>query len=176
MAHTPGETDGGHVLATDLDGTLIYGFSIVSMFRERVFSGKVAPSAVLEQLFSLVTHGLNGTEYSRLLEEVGQELAGTPEEELIELGETVFDKHLAGSIYPESRALVRAHLERGHTVAIATSATAYQANAVAPGHVLQESRVDKVAGHGKSFRSVPSLYRGGLRGKTGSRAKARPAA
>ena len=121
----------GTIAFFDLDGTLIFGFSIISMFRERVFSGKVAPAAVLQQLFSLVTHGVNGTEYSRILEEVGRDLAGTPESELIELGETVFDKFLAGSIYPESRALVRAHLERGHTVVIVTSATAYQADSVA---------------------------------------------
>ena len=78
-----------------------------------------------------MTHGLNGTEYSRLLEELAEQLAGTPENELIELGERVFDKYLAGSIYPESRALVRAHQERGHTVVVVTSATNYQVDAVA---------------------------------------------
>ncbi len=121
----------GTIAFFDLDGTLIFGFSIMSMFRERVFSGKVAPVAALQQLFSLVTHGVNGSEYSRILEEVGATLAGTPEQELIDLGETVFEKFVAGSIYPESRALVRAHLDRGHTVAIVTSATAYQADSVA---------------------------------------------
>ena len=33
---------------------------------------------------------------------------------LIELGEQVFEKHLATQIFPESRALVRAHRQRGH--------------------------------------------------------------
>ena len=70
-------------------------------------------------------------EYSRMLEELAEQLAGTPEDELTELGETVFDKYLAGSIYPESRALVRAHQDRGHTVVIVTSATNFQADAVA---------------------------------------------
>ena len=121
----------GTVAFFDLDGTLIHGFSIMSMFRERVFSGKVAPAAALKQLYSFVTHGVNGSEYGRILEEVAETLAGTPEQELIDLGEIVFDKFLAGSIYPESRALVRAHLDRGHTVAIVTSATVYQAAAVA---------------------------------------------
>lgn len=121
----------GTIAYFDLDGTLIFGFSIMSMFRERVFTGKVAPVEALQQLFSLVTHGVNGTEYSRILEEVGRTLAGTPEQELIDLGETVFKKFVAGSIYPESRALVRAHLERGHTVVMVTSATPYQGEAVA---------------------------------------------
>ena len=121
----------GTIAYFDLDGTLIYGFSIMSMFRERVFTGKVAPATVLQQLFSLVTHGVNGTEYGRILEEAAEMLEGTPEQELIDLGHVVFDKFIAGSIYPESRALVRAHLKRGHTVVIVTSATSYQAQAVA---------------------------------------------
>ncbi len=121
----------GTIAFFDLDGTLIYGFSIVSMFRERLTTGKIAPSDAMQQLFSLVTHGINGSEYSRLLEEVAERLEGTPEQDLIELGETVFDKYLAGSIYPESRALVRAHQRRGHTVAIVTSASEYQVTAVA---------------------------------------------
>jgi putative phosphoserine phosphatase/1-acylglycerol-3-phosphate O-acyltransferase len=121
----------GTIAFFDLDGTLIHGFSIVSMFRERVFSGGVAPLHAVQQLFSLVTHGINGSEYSRLLEEVAERLAGMPEQDLVELGETVFDKYLAGSIYPESRALVRAHQARGHTVAIVTSATSYQSESIA---------------------------------------------
>lgn len=115
----------------DLDGTLIYGFSILAMARERLFTGKVAPVAAVRQLFSLVTHGVNGSEYSRILEELAETLADTPEDELISLGESVFEKALAGSIYPESRALVRAHQRRGHTVVIVTSATNYQADGVA---------------------------------------------
>ncbi|MBW2224883.1 MAG: HAD-IB family hydrolase, partial [Deltaproteobacteria bacterium] len=42
-----------------------------------------------------------------------------------------FEKHLVTQIYPESRALVKAHQEMGHTVAIITSATRYQAAPVA---------------------------------------------
>lgn len=121
----------GTIAYFDLDGTLIHGFSILSMFRERLFSGRVAPATALQQLFSLVTHGVNGSQYGRILEEVAETLADTPEQELIDLGEVVFQKYVAGSIYPESRALVKAHQRRGHTVAIVTSATSYQAAAVA---------------------------------------------
>ncbi len=121
----------GTIAFFDLDGTLIFGFSIFAMFCERVLSGKLAPVSAVQQLFSLVTHGVNGSDYARILEEIGEQLEGTPESELVELGETVFDKFLAGSIYPESRALVQAHVDRGHTVAIVTSATSYQADAVA---------------------------------------------
>lgn len=121
----------GTVAFFDLDGTLIHGFSILSMYLERVLTGRTAPIAAFRQLFSLVTHGINGSEYGRLLDEIAIQLAGTPEDELNDLGEAVFGKFLAGAVYPESRALVRAHQAQGHTVAIVTSATGYQANAIA---------------------------------------------
>jgi len=115
----------------DLDGTIIFGFSIASVFRQRVLSGQLSPRSALEQFFTLLSHGINGTEYSKLLEEAAETLVDVPEAEFIELGETVFERFVAGSIYPESRALVRAHQERGHTVAIVSSATPYQVKPVA---------------------------------------------
>ena len=50
---------------------------------------------------------------------------------LLEIGDEVFAKHLATQIYPESRALVEAHQAMGHTVAIVSSATRYQAEPLA---------------------------------------------
>ena len=121
----------GTVAFFDLDGTIIFGFSIASIFRQRILSGGLSPRAALEQFFSLVSHGINGTEYSKLLEEGAATLAGVVEDEFIELGKTVFERYIAGSVYPESRALVRAHQQRGHTVVILSSATEYQVNPVA---------------------------------------------
>jgi putative phosphoserine phosphatase/1-acylglycerol-3-phosphate O-acyltransferase len=115
----------------DLDGTIIFGYSIASIFYERVLSGQLSPGAALRQFLSLLSHGVNGTEYSKLLDEAATALKGVAESEFTELGERVFDKHLAGAIYPESRALIRAHLRRGHTVAIVSSATTYQVKPVA---------------------------------------------
>ena len=42
------------------------------------------------------------------------------------LGERALHRALAAAVYPESRALVRAHQRKGHTVAIVSSATRYQ--------------------------------------------------
>jgi len=58
-------------------------------------------------------------------------LRGTPEQELVETGERLFDSELAALVYPESRALVTAHLRRGHTVAIVSAATRYQVEPLA---------------------------------------------
>ena len=74
----------GTIAFFDLDGTLIFGFSILSMFLQQALSGKVAPVDAVQQLFSLVTHGVNGSEYTRIIEEIGALLrsvgiAGAPD-------------------------------------------------------------------------------------------------
>lgn len=121
----------GTIAFFDLDGTIIFGFSIAAIFRERLLSGQVAPCKALQQALSLVSHGINGTEYPKLLREAAIELEGVAEQEFVDLGEAVFEKHLAGTIYPESRALIRAHINRGHTVVVLSSATPYQVNPIA---------------------------------------------
>jgi putative phosphoserine phosphatase/1-acylglycerol-3-phosphate O-acyltransferase len=55
-----------------------------------------------------------------------QFLRGIREDSYANFGEELFESHIARLIYPESRALVQAHLKKGHTVAIITSATPYQ--------------------------------------------------
>jgi putative phosphoserine phosphatase / 1-acylglycerol-3-phosphate O-acyltransferase len=116
----------GSIAFFDFDGTLIFGFSIASVFRERVRSGKLSARDAITQFLSLITHGINGSDYALLLRESAEALAGVPEQDFIDLGETVFTKYLAGSVYPESRALLRAHQAKGHTVAVLSSATPYQ--------------------------------------------------
>jgi putative phosphoserine phosphatase/1-acylglycerol-3-phosphate O-acyltransferase len=129
----------GTVAFFDLDGTILFGFSIASIFRERVMNGGLAPQAAFQQFVSLLAHQVNGTEFPQLLDEAAATLAGVEEKKFINLGERVFEKHLAGDIYPESRALIRAHLSRGHTVVIVSSATSYQ---VAP--IARELDIDHV--------------------------------
>jgi putative phosphoserine phosphatase/1-acylglycerol-3-phosphate O-acyltransferase len=121
----------GTIAFFDLDGTIIFGYSITAIFYERVLSGQLSPAAAIQQFISLMSHGINGTEYSKLLVEAAAKLEGVAESDFSELGERVFEKHIAGAIYPESRALVRAHLRRGHTVVIVSSATVYQVKPVA---------------------------------------------
>ena len=96
----------------DLDGTVIFGYSIASIFLERVTSGELAPQDAIRQFLQLVSHGISGTPYTVLLEEAGQSLEGVKEQDFVDLGERVFDKYLAAAIYPESRALIRAHQRR----------------------------------------------------------------
>ena len=57
--------------------------------------------------------------------------AGRPEEELARLWSRLFRDKLARVMFPEAWRLVKAHQRMGHTVAIATSATSYQAAPIA---------------------------------------------
>ncbi|HET9769382.1 MAG TPA: HAD-IB family hydrolase, partial [Acidimicrobiia bacterium] len=56
---------------------------------------------------------------------------GRREEALVELGQRLFRERVAGTVYPEARALVKAHQRKGHTVALASSATEFQAGPLA---------------------------------------------
>jgi putative phosphoserine phosphatase/1-acylglycerol-3-phosphate O-acyltransferase len=115
----------------DLDQTLLAGFSASAFFQERLFSGRMAPREIGETLAGTLSFIAGRTGFSGLMATTVAAYRGMAESVLEEVGEEVFTKHLATQIYPESRALVQAHQEMGHTVAIISSATRYQAEPLA---------------------------------------------
>jgi putative phosphoserine phosphatase/1-acylglycerol-3-phosphate O-acyltransferase len=115
----------------DLDQTLLAGFSAAAFFRERLVSGRMAPRDIAESLLGTLSFALGRTGFSGLMSATTAAYRGLAESVMEEVGEEVFEKHLATQIYPESRALVMAHEEMGHTVAIISSATRYQAEPLA---------------------------------------------
>jgi putative phosphoserine phosphatase/1-acylglycerol-3-phosphate O-acyltransferase len=115
----------------DLDQTLLAGFSAAAFLRERLMSGRMAPREISESLLGSLSFALGRTGFSGMMSAATAAYRGVAESTLEELGEEVFQKHLATQIYPESRALVQAHQEMGHTVAIVSSATRYQAEPLA---------------------------------------------
>jgi putative phosphoserine phosphatase/1-acylglycerol-3-phosphate O-acyltransferase len=115
----------------DLDQTLLAGFSATSFMQERFVSGRMAPREVAETFFGVLSFGLGRIGFSGMMAATTAAYRGLAESVLEEVGEDVFEKHLATQIYPESRALVQAHQEMGHTIAIVSSATRYQADPLA---------------------------------------------
>ena len=115
----------------DLDQTLLAGFSANAFLKERFLSGRMAPREVGESMLAALSFAVGRTGFSGLMSAATAAYRGLAESVLEEIGEEVFHKHLATQIYPESRALVAAHLEMGHTVAIVSSATRYQAQPLA---------------------------------------------
>jgi len=69
---------------------------------------------------------LGAVGFSRFIASTVERLRGRSEAEFEADAERIFRDQLAGEIYPESRALVQAHLRKRHTVAIVSSATRYQ--------------------------------------------------
>lgn len=115
----------------DLDRTLIKGFSAVEFFQARLFSGKMTAREIVAQFSGVLVYAMGQGNFAGLAAIGAQGVKGVKEEVFIELGEETYHKHLADEIYPESRALVDAHLEKGHTVAIISAATPYQVNPIA---------------------------------------------
>ncbi len=115
----------------DLDRTLIKGFSAKEFFQNRLFSGKMTRKEVIAQFSGMMVYAMGNKNFAGLAAMGAQGVKGVSESVFIEVGEEVYLKHLAQAIYPESRALVDAHLVMGHTVAIISAATPYQVNPIA---------------------------------------------
>ncbi len=115
----------------DLDQTLLAGFSASAFFRERLVSGRMSPRELGESILGALSFSLGRTGFSGLMSATTAAYRGLVETAMEEIGEEVFRKHLAKTVYPEARALVKAHQEMRHTVAIVSSATRYQAEPLA---------------------------------------------
>ena len=115
----------------DFDGTLIAGYSASHLQRDRFRTRDVSPGELVRTLAVGVGAGLGRAGFEDLLKVGAVAWKGRPHAELEEMGERIFEQSIADQVYPEARALVRAHVERGHTVVLSSSATEYQVEPVA---------------------------------------------
>ncbi len=123
---------GGSVAALfDFDRTLIAGFSAVAFLAGWILSGRMGPMGVARTLLATMRFRAGQIGFSALVAETAEFLTGFRETEYRTLADRIFSSWLAGDVFPEARALVRAHQRRGHTVAIVSSATRYQIEAIA---------------------------------------------
>jgi putative phosphoserine phosphatase/1-acylglycerol-3-phosphate O-acyltransferase len=110
----------------DFDGTLMAGFSATEFLKEQIKRGEMSVNEFVETVSTIGSFSLGKIGFSGLMLASARLMKGVAEQSYIEFGEDVYEKQIARLIYPESRALVKAHLEKGHTVAIISSATPYQ--------------------------------------------------
>lgn len=115
----------------DLDRTLIKNFSAKEFFQARLLSGKMTAREIVAQFAGVMVYAMGQGNFAGLAAVGAQGVKGVSEKLFIEVGEEVYHKYLANEIYPESRALVKAHLAMGHTVAIISAATPYQVDPIA---------------------------------------------
>lgn len=110
----------------DFDGTVISGYSVMAFIKEQIRRGHLSPRELVELLSAMASFGLGDVGFSAMMLAATQFLRGIREDSYANFGEELFESHIARMIYPETRALIRAHLKKGHTVAIVSSATPYQ--------------------------------------------------
>ena len=115
----------------DVDRTLLAGFSAAAFIRDKFSNEGIDIGQAVASVGGAFRFGMNQSSFPTFLEESSGDLIGLSEEDLEEVGERVFNQRLVTEIYPESRALVEAHQRRGHTVAIISSATHFQIDALA---------------------------------------------
>ena len=123
----------------DFDGTVIAGYSATVFIREQLKRGDLKPREFVELMAAMSNFGLGNLGFSGMMAINAQFMRGIEEDTYIEVGKELYTRQIARLIYPESRALVDAHLAKGHTVAIISSATPYQ---VAP--AAQDLGIDEV--------------------------------
>jgi len=109
----------------DLDGTLVEGYTAGAFYTERIRRGEIGPGEFLRTLWTAVDGALGG-DPAKIGGVSIAGLKGRAEDTIAELGERLFVQKIAGTIRPEARELVKAHLRKGHTVAISSAATRFQ--------------------------------------------------
>jgi putative phosphoserine phosphatase/1-acylglycerol-3-phosphate O-acyltransferase len=128
MASPPGPKIGAFF---DLDGTLVAGFTAVILTQERLLRRDMGVGELLSMVQAGLSHTLGRIEFEDLIGKASAALAGRVLDDLEEVGERLFNQRIESRIYPEMRELVRAHVARGHTVVLSSSALTIQVNPVA---------------------------------------------
>lgn len=132
LAEIEGSPEGPEIGAFfDLDGTLVAGFTGVIMTRDRLRRGQMGVGEFIGMVQAGLNHQLGRSEFEDLIGKGARMLRGNSLSDLEELGERLFVQHVQGRMYPEMRAMVRAHMARGHTVVLSSSALTVQVEPVA---------------------------------------------
>ena len=128
MASPPGPKIGAFF---DLDGTLVAGFTAVILPQERLRRRDIGVGELISMVTAGLNHQLGRIEFEELISKASGALRGRALSDLDEIGERLFAQRIESRIYPEMRELVRAHLARGHTVVLSSSALTIQVGPVA---------------------------------------------
>lgn len=115
----------------DLDGTLVAGFTATAHAGDRIRRRQARIGEVLGVAEAMMRYRFGRMEFGRLVVRGAGYLRGESLAELEEIGERLFVDRIAARVFPGMRAIVRAHQERGHTVALCSSALTIHAQPVA---------------------------------------------
>jgi len=111
----------------DLDHTLIATFSAFEFLREALATGLMDRNDLAAAAATALRFQIGQLTFSGFVSGMTLVLKGRAEADFVETAERIFRERLAPAIYPEARALVDAHRRKGHTLAVVSAATPYQA-------------------------------------------------
>jgi len=123
----------------DFDGTIIAGYSAPGVLQEKFLRGQMSAREIVGTVAAMTQYWRGWIGFSDLMTAGAKYMRGVREDSFAQLGEDLYLKRIAGRIYPETRAIIRAHQAKGHTVAIVSSATLYQ---IAP--AARELDIDRI--------------------------------
>ena len=159
----------------DFDGTLIDGYSAALYFRERLTSGEVGLGELAGTLIEVFNMQQRGHDVTRLVQVALGALAGTEVAAIEALGQELWRTKIAGKVYPDARRLVRAHLRAGHTVALASSATRFQAAGAAADLDIEHLLVTEIEDDGRgAHRPGPRVRSCGASARRTPSGRSRP--
>ena len=115
----------------DLDGTIIATHSVKDIFLERLFAGQVQKEELFDMASMAVSYMFKSTNFTDGLRSSVRNLQGMEEQELLDLAEKVKSERLAPQVFPEVRAIIKAHRKKNHTMVVVTSASQYQVEPLA---------------------------------------------
>ncbi len=110
----------------DYDGTLIDGYSAAAYFIDRIKRGEMGAKEILDTLKLSRKADLADEEFFEVIANGILDWAGETEADMRALWRRLWLEKTAATLFPESWKLIDAHQKKGHTVAIASSATLYQ--------------------------------------------------
>jgi len=115
----------------DYDGTLIDGYSATAYFTDRLRRGEMGVRELVDTIKMAKKGDLSDAEFNDVIGKGILDWSGLTEEEMRAMWRRLFAGKTGATLFPEAWHLVRAHQRRGHTVAIASSATLYQVEPLA---------------------------------------------
>ncbi|MDH3620123.1 MAG: HAD-IB family hydrolase [Gammaproteobacteria bacterium] len=127
------EGPGGKTTAAffDLDGTIIATHSVKDIFIERLFAGQVQTGEVVDMATMMLRYAFKTADFEDSLRESVNNMQGMDEGEFLELAEKVCRDRLLPQVFPEVKAIIKAHKKKGHSLVVVTSASRYQVEPLA---------------------------------------------
>ena len=101
------------------------------MTRDRLRRGQMGVGEFMGMVQAGLNHQLGRSEFEDLIGKGARMLRGSSLGDIDELAERLFMQKIIGRFYEEMRDLVRAHMARGHTVVLSSSALTVQVEPVA---------------------------------------------